>query len=310
MEAPTYALHGLLVRSAIPLVAHSVAGATPDLVVSPSQTAIVPSVPADGTLLARDDDERRGYAVTSRGDSHLIRFYGSCDFEYVAGLRSLAARRAPGVPEELSSIFLAANVLSCVLTLQGRYVVHASAVAIGDHAVAFVGPPHAGKSTVAAALCALGADLVTDDALRVELDAPYPLCHGGAAELRLRPEAARVARQSSGCTSRETADGRLALRPARYRRGPLPLSALVIPVLSSSALRVDLSVLSPREALIRLQPRVECWIDQAIRERQFRQAADLVRRVRCFQALLPHPTRDAEAFAPLLLALGETRQGA
>jgi hypothetical protein len=55
---------------------------------------------------------------------------------------------------------------------EGGLSFHASSAALGDRAVAFVGPPDAGKSTAVAELCARhGLRLLADDALRVDDDA-------------------------------------------------------------------------------------------------------------------------------------------
>lgn len=53
----------------------------------------------------------------------------------------------------------------------GGLSLHASAVVHGDRAVAFVGPPDAGKSTAVADLCARpGFQLLADDALRIDAE--------------------------------------------------------------------------------------------------------------------------------------------
>jgi hypothetical protein len=57
------------------------------------------------------------------------------------------------------------QVLPVVLGRRGRLVLHASAIAIDDAVIAFVGRSGVGKSTLAAACCGAGARLVTDDAL-------------------------------------------------------------------------------------------------------------------------------------------------
>lgn len=70
-------------------------------------------------------------------------------------------------PEELSiedaSTYLLGPVLGLLLRLRGVTTLHASAVAIGGYAVAFVGSAGAGKSTTAAALARLGHSVVSDD---------------------------------------------------------------------------------------------------------------------------------------------------
>ena len=60
------------------------------------------------------------------------------------------------------------TLLAFVLTMRGEAVLHASAVQVGDAALAFVGASGMGKSTMATLLCADGARLVTDDVLRLD----------------------------------------------------------------------------------------------------------------------------------------------
>jgi hypothetical protein len=64
---------------------------------------------------------------------------------------------------EDSSPYLVGPVLGIVLRLRGIVPLHASAVAIGDHAVALMGPAGAGKSTTAAAFARCGHRVISDD---------------------------------------------------------------------------------------------------------------------------------------------------
>ncbi|HLV96670.1 MAG TPA: hypothetical protein VKS44_15875 [Candidatus Acidoferrales bacterium] len=59
--------------------------------------------------------------------------------------------------------YLVGPVLGLVLRLRGTVPLHASAVAIGDHAVALAGPAGAGKSTTAAAFTKYGYRVISDD---------------------------------------------------------------------------------------------------------------------------------------------------
>jgi hypothetical protein len=74
---------------------------------------------------------------------------------------------------------LFAQVLPLAAALRGRELFHASAVAIGDSAFAFVGLSGAGKSSLAAHLVAGGATLLTDDVLALEPVAGGVLAHPG-----------------------------------------------------------------------------------------------------------------------------------
>jgi hypothetical protein len=64
---------------------------------------------------------------------------------------------------EDAATYLLGPVLGLLLRLRGVTCLHASAVALGDHAVAFVGSEGAGKSTTAAALAQKGYAVISDD---------------------------------------------------------------------------------------------------------------------------------------------------
>lgn len=66
--------------------------------------------------------------------------------------------------------FVTRNALPLAVFMQGHYMLHASAIAIGDKAVAFIGISGAGKSTTATALLRNPTlRLVTDDMLRLDI---------------------------------------------------------------------------------------------------------------------------------------------
>jgi hypothetical protein len=64
---------------------------------------------------------------------------------------------------EDAGTYLLGPVLGRLLRLRGVTCLHASAVALGERAVAFVGPAGAGKSTTAAALALRGHAILSDD---------------------------------------------------------------------------------------------------------------------------------------------------
>ena len=74
-------------------------------------------------------------------------------------------------PEELTledtATYLLGPVFGYLLRLRGVTCLHASAVASGGRAVAFVGPAGAGKSTLAAALALRGHTVLSDDIVAV-----------------------------------------------------------------------------------------------------------------------------------------------
>jgi len=83
-------------------------------------------------------------------------------------------------------------VLSACLTLQGEEPLHATVVELADgRAIGLLGLSGAGKSTLAAYLISQGAELVTDDMLRLKFAADGVLAYPGPYRLKLFEEAGR-----------------------------------------------------------------------------------------------------------------------
>lgn len=151
--------------------------------------------------------------------SHAGTFDVSADGSYITWYHQRDA-----IPELVRSIVLG-PALALALELAGCLCLHGSAVAIGDSAVAFLGPKHFGKSTLATALTASGARLLGDDLLAVEPGRPARV-RPGVASVRLWAETAASFPLESMCKTlipgvKTTATGfaarSLALRPAPLR---------------------------------------------------------------------------------------------
>ncbi|MBM9594026.1 hypothetical protein [Roseitranquillus sediminis] len=78
---------------------------------------------------------------------------------------------SPGADERLISFPLLGPVMATVLEQRGMLVLHASAIALEDRAVIFLGNKTAGKSTTAAAMVAAGCRLLSDDVVAISFDA-------------------------------------------------------------------------------------------------------------------------------------------
>ncbi len=79
-------------------------------------------------------------------------------------------------------------VMSASLTLQGEETLHSTVLDIGGRAVGLLGLSGAGKSTLAAFLISRGADLITDDMLRVKFADGSLLAYAGPYRLKLLDE--------------------------------------------------------------------------------------------------------------------------
>ena len=97
---------------------------------------------------------------------------------------------AAGAHERLTRDALLGVVMGELLRQRGLLVLHASAVAVGDSIVAFVGGKKQGKSTLAATLCARGNKLMADDVVAVDfLDDGPPTVVPAFPHLRMWPDA-------------------------------------------------------------------------------------------------------------------------
>jgi hypothetical protein len=265
----------------------------------------VPQAPPDGRLLAMlSDGDRETYYSFARDDSRMImRFHGAVDFEGDPELTWARGHVAPGADPGLLGVLLQGTVMAARLILDGRLVLHASAVATPAGAVAFVGEPGTGKSTLAALGLAAGLGLVTDDVLRVDLDGPGVQVWPGAVEARLRDSARSLTELVPG-GARDTADGRCAVGGATVDpMHPLPLAAVVAPNPDRGCVAPQARRLDPFEALrvVMAAPRIVGWCDPVTLGQQFQLVADLCERVPVFAVDVPWGPPFAADTMPRLL---------
>jgi hypothetical protein len=120
--------------------------------------------------------------------------------------------------------------LGASLTLRGEEPLHATVVDLAGQAIGLLGSSGAGKSTLAAYLVAEGADLVTDDMLRITFSDNRALAHPGPRRLKLFDEPAR--RLLPGAAARGSfspLSGKVLIEPRAAGAadcGPRPLVAL------------------------------------------------------------------------------------
>lgn len=123
--------------------------------VEPFHTWIFP----DGTLWTAFYRTHGGY---------LLRFPDLADFQVSADGFNITGVPVPEVSEATVQHLYLNQVLPLALSKQGKLVFHASAVEVGDCAIAFVADSGRGKSTLAASFAVSGFRFLTDDGLVVE----------------------------------------------------------------------------------------------------------------------------------------------
>lgn len=307
-----YAAHGLLVASALelPLPPGEPTAHPPDLTLRLGPERPVPAERPAGEQLAEVPGRDSGFFYSfARACPHtVLRYPQLCDLHGDGELLEVTAYPHPGVNPDLIGVLAAGALLAVRLMLHGRLVLHASAVRHDGHALAFVGASGMGKSTLAAALCGDGCDLIADDVLRVDLDdAGTPLVYPGSTANRLRLSARELADGAPPAAVRPTADGRLALTPGTRVDGPLPLAACVVPLPSRTAAAVSVQRLPAGRALRRMLqfPRVAGWREPASLDRTFQALADLIQAVPVYEAVVPWgPPFPPRVLADLLRAVG------
>lgn len=298
------ALYGLRVASEVPLHQdrHTGDAAEPDIDIRWAEPIPHRPDPPPGRVLADMETDRRYYTftVTDAGE-YVLRFYRTCDFVVDGDLRRVRTHMVDGADPGLAGILAAGALISFVMTMRHKLVLHASAVQMGDTALAFVGRSGMGKSTMAALMCAGGALLITDDVLRLDWDGGRYRCRLGATELRLRKAAAELAQRFPELPpSRVTSDDRDALRMVESNDDATPLHAVVVPHPDHDSRSVSVMRMAPMQALITLlrYPRLLGWTDPAVLDRQFQLMGDVVERVPVFMANVPWGPPFADGIAP------------
>lgn len=147
-------------------------------------------------VTVRLDDRPAPASITSaphefrRTRDETLLFWSQVGSFRVRAGQEITFQPAAGADERLTHDALLGVVMGELLRQRGLLVLHASAVAVGDCIVAFVGGKQWGKSTLAATLCARGHQLVADDVVAIEfLDDGRPTVVPAFPHLRMWPDA-------------------------------------------------------------------------------------------------------------------------
>jgi len=103
-----------------------------------------------------------------------VSFPGLADFTISANGNEVVAFPAPDASDQTVHHLYLNQVLPLALSRQFNLVLHASAIEVGNFAIAFLGLSGHGKSTLAASLSTSGHRFLTDDGLQLEkIDGTY-----------------------------------------------------------------------------------------------------------------------------------------
>lgn len=305
----TYTLYGLQVHSEIPLPAHPAPnGLPPDLRVHWDGRKPISAPPAGETLSQLLLPDGRGYTLVDTGADYTLHFHQTGEFHIARDLRSVRVQLAPEINPDIAGLLLVGNIMACLFTLGGQPVLHASAVQINGRALAFLGASGMGKSSLAALLCAHGADFITDDLLRLQPDGDAWRCYPGSGFLRLRQNAASIIEKFPPELRELTADERIAIRLGNHVTMPR-LDAIIIPRLSRECRTIELEQIPTAKALLYLMafPRIRESAIKEHRQRQLDFLGQVAARVPLYEALIPWGLPYPDDLVPSLLGvLGES----
>jgi len=158
----------------------------PELVACDSSADVVVHLGKVGRLPSSLDAWGRGFWATAEEACHFREDTGA--FLAREG-REIVVQPASGVEDRVLRLFILGPALALLLHQRGRLVLHASAVEVGGHAVAFMGPSGWGKSTSAAVMHARGHGIVADDLTVIDVGSSCPTAFPGFPQLKLWPEA-------------------------------------------------------------------------------------------------------------------------
>lgn len=146
-----YVAFGLVIQTPMPCPLLPKATGTPDIRVSYGQVPhALPVITAEGVCFQANAEEV------------LIRLPSGTAF-WLKGGQDVVIAQSTGFGDDAVRLFLFGLVMGVVLLQRGELVLHASAVQVGNFAIAFMGHSGAGKSTLVAALLHRGYRVLADE---------------------------------------------------------------------------------------------------------------------------------------------------
>lgn len=182
LKTHSYRAYGINISSAVQLPDLIKTESAPDVQIRYGKVA--ESLPFETLLVNGKVFERPGFKIQVSEEVMCIRWERVGTF-LVHGGSEVVVEPEPDIPEEDLQPFLTGPVLSVLLHQRGFFVLHASAVVIGEAAVAFLGAKGDGKSTLAAHLQVRGHRLLGDDIVPVYLEDDCPVVVPGFPRVKL-----------------------------------------------------------------------------------------------------------------------------
>jgi len=230
----------------------------------------------------------------------VLSFGGVGTFHILEG-REIAVMPASNANPSVIRQYIIGTGMAILLYQRGYLVLHASSVLIGASAIALVGIPGSGKSSIAAAMSTLGYDVITDDVAVIDTDTDPPSLFSGHHQIRLSSEPAEVLgyNPDDEYPSLDVYGKHCYQIPNRLPQGPVPLGQLY-------------SISEGQEMLINRIPPQSAVIDLILHsiptrwslpeeEQHFAQCMDIAKRIPLFSLQRSSEVRELPKLAKLIV---------
>lgn len=164
----------------------------------------------------------------AHGTGHRILVDDTGEFDIADDGHHMRCSPRPDAWPDFVRAHLLGRVLSTAMFLDGRLPLHGSAVAVDGGVIAFLAPKGFGKSSLALALTAAGARLVSDDTLPV-VDGPEPIAWPGVHSVRVHDDVIETVGMDR--PTLDTREGKrivTGLDSHQLQREPAPLRAIYL----------------------------------------------------------------------------------
>jgi hypothetical protein len=216
---------------------------------------------------------------------HLVYFDGIQFWMDQHGTKLWASWPSESSVEEAAT-YLLGPVLGLLLRFRGVTCLHASAIAIDDSVIAFVGSEGAGKSTTAAAFARVGYAVVSDDVVALAERGEGFLVSPAYPQVCLWPESVKILYGSADALPPLTPNWekrRLALGNGelRFQETALPLRAIYLLDDLRGTPGSHVEGIAPQEGFLSLVANSYAtnMLDSEMRAKEFKTLSDLVSRV-------------------------------
>lgn len=232
---------------------------------------------------------------SASGDYFRLRYADGTEFVVDRFGTQVWATWPESLTVEDTATYLLGPVFGFVLLLRNTISLHASAIAIGEQAVALLGPAGAGKSTTAAAFTKMGYNVLTDDVLALSVQDGFLQVQPAYSRIRLWPESVKAlyGQENALPLLTPTWDKRyldLGNDCHRFQTQPLPLAAIyILGERSSDRLAPYIEAIPVNEGFIALvrETYTTYLMDKSMRARGFEVISQIMANVPV-RRVIPH----------------------